>query len=82
MRERWSRVYAQVIGLAGLPPIEVYEVCDVYFVRDGNHRVSVAKRLKAKTIQAEVIELSTSICLDPGMSPEELDAAIQSLLAE
>lgn len=74
MRERWSRVYAEVIGLEGLPPIEVYEVCDIYFVRDGNHRVSVAQRLKAKTIQAEVIELSTSICLQPDISLEELDA--------
>ncbi len=74
MRQRWSRVYAQAISPEGLPPIELYKVCEVYFVRDGNHRVSVARRLKAKTIQAEVIELPTSICLRPGMSPEELDA--------
>lgn len=74
MRQRWSHVYAQAISLEGLPPIELYKVCDVYFVRDGNHRVSVARRLKAKTIQAEVIELPTSICLKPGMSPGELDA--------
>jgi hypothetical protein len=74
MRQRWGRVYAQAISLEGLPPIELYKVCDVYFVRDGNHRVSVARRLKAKTIQAEVIELPTSICLKPDMSPGELDA--------
>lgn len=74
MRERWSRVYAQVIGSEGLPPIEVYKVCEAYFVRDGNHRVSVAQRLNAKTIQAEVIELSTSVCLDPDISLGELNA--------
>jgi hypothetical protein len=73
--ERWSRVYAQATGLTGLPPIEVYKVGDAYFVRDGNHRVSVARQLGAQTIQAHVTELPTSISLRPGMSEEELDAA-------
>jgi len=74
-QERWSRVYAQAYGMQGLPPIEVYQVGDVYFVRDGNHRVSVARQMGAKFIQAHVTELPTSICLRPGMSEEELDAA-------
>ncbi len=75
MRERWSRVYAQATGLTGLPPIEVYKIGEVYFVRDGNHRVSVARQLGAKTIQAHVTELPTSIPLHPGMTEEELDGA-------
>src|SRR3954454_14714017 len=41
-RDRWSRVYAQVNSLEGTPPVELYQVGDAYFVRDGNHRVSVA----------------------------------------
>ncbi|MBI1255869.1 MAG: hypothetical protein GC204_00215 [Chloroflexi bacterium] len=72
MQERWSRVYAQASGMTGLPPIELYKVGDVYFVRDGNHRVSVARQLGSKTIQAHVTELPTSISLRPGMSEEEL----------
>ena len=72
MQERWSRVYAQASGMTGLPPIELYKVGDVYFVRDGNHRVSVARQLASKTIQAHVTELPTSISLKPGMSEEEL----------
>lgn len=75
MQERWSRVYAQASGMTGLPPIELYKVGDVYFVRDGNHRVSVARQLGAKTIQAHVTELPTSIALWPGMTEEELDTA-------
>ncbi len=75
MQERWSRVYAQANSLSGLPPIEVYKVADVYFVRDGNHRVSVARQLKSKTIEAHVTELRTPIALRPGMSSEELDEA-------
>jgi len=74
MEERWSRVYAQVLSLEGLPPIEVYKVDDVYFVRDGNHRVSVARQLGATTIQAEVIELPTPIGFRPGLTAEEIDA--------
>jgi hypothetical protein len=74
-QERWSRVYAQASGMMGLPPIELYKVGDVYFVRDGNHRVSVARQLGAKTIQAHVTELPTPICLHRGMSEDELESA-------
>jgi hypothetical protein len=73
MQERWSRVYAVASGMMGLPPIELYKVGDVYFVRDGNHRVSVARQMGMKTIQAHVTELPTSISLKAGMSAEELD---------
>jgi hypothetical protein len=75
MQERWSRIYAQANSMAGLPPIEVYKVGDVYFVRDGNHRVSVARQLKAKTIEAHVTELRTPIALRGNMSSEDLDRA-------
>jgi hypothetical protein len=72
---RWSRVYAQVNSMEGTPPIELYKVGDVFFVRDGNHRVSVARQIGAKSIQAHVTELPTSVQIEPGMSSEELDAA-------
>ncbi len=73
-QERWSRVFAVATGMTGLPPIEVYQVGDVYFVRDGNHRVSVAKQLGNKTIQAHVWELPTSLALRPDMDEEDIDA--------
>jgi hypothetical protein len=75
MQDRWSRIYAHASGMEGLPPVELYKVDDVYFVRDGNHRVSVARQLGADTIQAHVTELPTQIDLEPGMSEEELEAA-------
>jgi hypothetical protein len=75
MQERWSRVYAVATGLTGLPPIEVYQVGDVYFVRDGNHRVSVARQIGATHIQAHVTELPTTVPLYPDMTIEELDVA-------
>ena len=75
MRERWSRIYALANSLEGPPPIELYKVGDVYFVRDGNHRVSVANQLGSKTIQAHVIELPTTVPLRPRMSEQEIEAA-------
>jgi hypothetical protein len=45
-------------------------------VRDGNHRVSVAKAQGAEFIDAEVISLSSEISLSPGMSREELKRAV------
>ncbi len=75
MRDRWSRVYAQINSMEGVPPVELYKVDDVYFVRDGNHRVSVAREMGNKFIEAHVIELPTSIDLEPGMSAEQLAVA-------
>lgn len=75
MQERWSRVYAQASGMEGMPPIELYQVDDVYFVRDGNHRVSVGRQMGNKTIEAHVTELPTPIDLEPDMTARELDAA-------
>ena len=74
-RERWGRVYAKMNSMEGVPPIDVYQVDDVYFVRDGNHRVSVARQIGAKTIQAHVTELPTTVELEPGTTLEDLDKA-------
>lgn len=73
MRERWSRVYASMNSMVGVPPIEVYKVGDVYFVRDGNHRVSVARQLGAETIQAHVTELPTTFDLNSTITEKDLD---------
>ncbi|MEQ8673406.1 MAG: hypothetical protein RLP44_03075 [Aggregatilineales bacterium] len=75
MSDRWGRIYALYNGLEGLPPVELYKVDDVYFVRDGNHRVSVARQLGFKFIQAYVIELQTPIDLEPNMSSKQWESA-------
>jgi uncharacterized ParB-like nuclease family protein len=49
--ERWARVQVYM-NEAGFDPIEVYKVGDAYFVFDGNHRVSIARRQGMKTIPA------------------------------
>jgi nucleotide-binding universal stress UspA family protein len=70
--ERWARVELKNLGLDGLPPIEVYQVGEAYFVRDGNHRVSVARRLGATHIQAYVTQIDTRVPLSPNVQPDDL----------
>ncbi len=74
-KERWSRIYAEMMGNAGLPPIEVYQVGAVYFVRDGNHRVSVARELGQTLIQAYVTQIDTPFGLSDLMLKSNMDAA-------
>lgn len=74
-KDRWSRIYAEVQGTMGLPPIEVYQVGEVYFVRDGNHRVSVALALGQKTIEAYVTEVDVPFCLNKTVVTKQMDAA-------
>jgi nucleotide-binding universal stress UspA family protein len=72
-RERWARVKAAFLEEgAGLPPIEVYKVGEVYFVIDGNHRVSIARQERLTTIEARVIEVRTDIPLTPDVQPDDL----------
>jgi hypothetical protein len=61
VRERWERLaLAQRRGEA-IPPIEVYRVGDLHFVKDGHHRVSIALATGAKTIDAYVTEVLTQV---------------------
>jgi hypothetical protein len=53
-RRRWQRVWLAEQRGAVLPPISVVAVGDVYAIRDGHHRVSVARARGALTIDAIV----------------------------
>ena len=70
--ERWARVKAAMVDMTGLPPIDVYRVGDVYFVRDGNHRVSIAREMGTPTISAYVTEVKTRVPIQPGDDPDRI----------
>jgi hypothetical protein len=53
-RGRWQRVWLAVEQGVTLPPISVVQIGDLYAIRDGHHRVSVAKARGALTITALV----------------------------
>lgn len=61
VRARWQRIAAALRRGESLPPIEVYRVGELHFVRDGHHRVSVALALGASHIDAHVTEITTRI---------------------
>ena len=63
--DRWARVYVAVDGQSGLPPVEVYQLGEAYFVRDGHHRVSVARQLGADHVQAYVTPVISKVPLTP-----------------
>lgn len=71
-RERWVSVKAAMRGDAGLPAIEVYKVGEVYFVLDGNHRVSIARQEGLKSIEAHVVEFKTDVKLKPETNLDDL----------
>ncbi len=70
--ERWKRLDVAVNELRDLPPIEVYQIGEVYFVRDGNHRVSVSKANGLEFIEARVTEIPTLVTLTPDVDVDEL----------
>jgi hypothetical protein len=51
---RWLRVAAARDQGKVLPPVVLVQVGDVYFVRDGHHRISVARTLGQLDIEGEV----------------------------
>jgi hypothetical protein len=65
LRERWKHVDEAQYESIILPPIKVYELGGLYFVRDGNHRVSVAKARGIEFIDAEIVSLQSEIKLRP-----------------
>lgn len=70
--ERWKGIDVALNESRGLPPIDVYQVGEVYFVRDGNHRVSVAKANDLAEIEARVTEIAARVPLTPGLDIDEV----------
>lgn len=63
MKERWAAIAALYLDPTskGVPPIEVFKVGDSYFVKDGNHRVSVGNSLGIPDIEAYVWEYQVEL---------------------
>lgn len=76
LKQRWVSIDKTRYQNISLPPVRLYEMGGLYFVRDGNHRISVAKTFGQKDIDAEVTSLQSKIQLDQDMSIEELKKAV------
>jgi hypothetical protein len=74
-KERWRRIDEAYYEDIVLPPVQLYKVGDIYFVKDGNHRVSVAKERGIAYIDAEVIETRCKVPLPANIQAEDLEEA-------
>jgi len=69
---RWRRIDEIMDRGEELPPISLYKIGDVYFVQDGNHRVSVARQRGVEMLDAEVIELRSRVPLGSALTARDL----------
>ena len=60
--KRWISVYTAWLDGIALPAVELVQVGDSYYVRDGHHRISVARTLGLRYIDAQVTVLETAEC--------------------
>ena len=72
LQARWESIDAARLDEVTLPPISVYKLGEWYFVRDGNHRVSVSRSKGVEFIDAEVVELTSKIPLEEGITLNEI----------
>ncbi|MEA4910248.1 MAG: transcriptional regulator [Chloroflexi bacterium] len=75
-QNRWMSIDSAVLQDVILPPIQVYKIGKMYFVKDGNHRVSVAKEKGQSFIDADVIEIDLPIEMD---TVTDIDTLIQKV---
>jgi len=59
-RERWVGMAMAYLSCLPLPPVQLIQIGDAYFVRDGHHRISVAQALGQTCVDAEVVTWKAS----------------------
>jgi hypothetical protein len=56
-KSRWVSIAQAFLRGEALPPVDLIQVGDEYFVRDGHHRISVARQLGQRYIDAEITRI-------------------------
>ncbi|MFO7625474.1 MAG: hypothetical protein R6V73_14100 [Anaerolineales bacterium] len=62
-RDRWINIDKAHHHQVNLPAVDLIKMGDIYFVKDGNHRVSVARERGQEFIDAYVVEIETPVTL-------------------
>ena len=76
VRSRWEQIAAAMRRGEPMPPVDLLKVGEIYFVRDGHHRVSVASALGHRDIDAQVTEVITRV--DAGTAMQFSDLPVKS----
>jgi hypothetical protein len=72
VRPRWERIALAQRKGQSMPPIDVYRIGELHFVKDGHHRVSVARELGYEVIEAYVTEVITELGADRAIRLHDL----------
>ena len=72
VRARWERIAAARRRGEAMPPIDVYRVSGLHFVKDGHHRVSVARAHGDVDIEARVREVRTKLGAEQALRLRDL----------
>lgn len=59
-RERWVNMAMVYLCCFSLPAVQLTQIGDAYFVRDGHHRISVARAFGQTSIDAEIVTWNAS----------------------
>jgi hypothetical protein len=70
---RWRSIARAHYDEVSLPPVKLYQIGEAYFVLDGNHRVSVARERGIEFVDAEVIEVVTSVPVTADLDADDLE---------
>jgi hypothetical protein len=71
--DRWRRINRAWYDEVDLPPVMLYQVGEIYFVVDGNHRVSVARDRRQAYIDAEVRQVESRVPVTADIQPDDLE---------
>jgi hypothetical protein len=72
VRSRWEHIAAAMRRGESMPPVDLVRIGQIYFVRDGHHRVSVARALGHGDINAMVTDVVTRVGAERAITLEEL----------
>jgi hypothetical protein len=72
VRSRWEHIAAAMRRGESMPPIDLVRIGEIYFVRDGHHRVSVARALGRTDIDAHVTEVVTKVGAEQAITLADL----------
>ena len=61
VRSRWEHIAAAMRRGESMPPVDLVRIGEIYFVRDGHHRISVARALGRADIDAYITEVVTRL---------------------
>ncbi len=72
VRSRWEGIAAAMRRGRSLPPVDLLQIGEIYFVRDGHHRVSVARALGRTDIDAYVTDVVTRVGAEQAITYAQL----------